>query len=133
MDSGIDLSSLSFHHRGSNKLAFPTPPAPLAHDDVEYEAVAWSDGRPRGKEMSIGESGVRGYFAIPRGWKKGGTHAAVVIVTDAFGWKLKTFRIIADTIARNAGVMVVIPDLLEGGLYLTSPQLIDPPESNPAS
>ncbi|KAJ3205826.1 hypothetical protein HDU67_008620 [Dinochytrium kinnereticum] len=90
------------------------------------ESIEWRD-EPRGKESLVGNTGIWAYFSVPEMEVK--SDSAVVLITDAFGWKLPTFRLIADHIANRTHSLVVIPDLLEGGLYSTAPHLINPPSS----
>ncbi|KAI8851395.1 hypothetical protein BC829DRAFT_441563 [Chytridium lagenaria] len=87
-----------------------------------HEAVAWNS-EPVGTERVFGSLGVWAYEACP----KESTHRAIVLITDAFGWKLPTFRLIADALSKQTNALVIIPDLLSGGLYPTSPHLIAPP------
>lgn len=43
-----------------------------------------------------------------------GPTATVVIISDAFGWKLPNARLLADRYARRAGWRVLLPDFLNG-------------------
>ncbi|KAJ3066047.1 hypothetical protein HK102_007748, partial [Quaeritorhiza haematococci] len=49
--------------------------------------------------------------------------SAVILITDVFGYKLPNARLIADTIAKEAGVLVVVPDLHEGDSL--QPEVLD--------
>jgi dienelactone hydrolase len=40
--------------------------------------------------------------------------AVVVIIPDAFGWKLKNTRALADNYARRAELLVYLPDFMNG-------------------
>ncbi|KAJ3104379.1 hypothetical protein HDU96_008946 [Phlyctochytrium bullatum] len=99
---------------------------PTTHQ-TNFRAVLWT-GTPTGEERNVGRTSVMAYFAAPLSGK---TDRAIILLTDAFGWKLPTFRLIADELAHRTHSLVIIPDLLEGGLYLTSPQLIAPPPPKP--
>jgi dienelactone hydrolase len=68
------------------------------------------EGEPKGKEEKI--HGRDCYVAKPGGdiAPKG----IIVIVPDAFGWKLVNIRLLADTYASHGGYLVYLPDFMDG-------------------
>ncbi|OAL47126.1 alpha/beta-hydrolase [Pyrenochaeta sp. DS3sAY3a] len=52
--------------------------------------------------------------------------AAILIVTDIFGWTLPNIRIIADHYAKEAGATVYVPDIFDG--EVVDPDALSDPE-----
>ncbi|KAJ3094142.1 hypothetical protein HDU97_008456 [Phlyctochytrium planicorne] len=115
------LSPTSPEYGGEASSLIPSPLPP-------FESIDWN-AHPKGLEDLIESTDIKAYFAQPD--IPGHVNKAIILITDAFGWKLPTFRLIADTIAKRTQALVLIPDLIEGGLYPTSPQLISPPKPPP--
>jgi len=81
----------------------------MADEKCEHCTTGYlAKGKPKGKEEQI--AGVPAYWAHPKGESK----SAVVYITDAFGHTFDNNRILADSIAEHAGVVVVMPDVFEG-------------------
>lgn len=71
------------------------------------------DVMPQGHEEVV--HGLETYVAIPElGTAPLGT---VIIIPDAFGWKLRNMRVLADAYARNVPCVVYIPDVMAGGFF----------------
>jgi dienelactone hydrolase len=69
-------------------------------------------GTPGGSaEEAVG--GVPTYVARPAGGA-GPARAAVVILTDVFGWTLPNVRLLADRLSASSGCDVFVPDILAG-------------------
>ncbi len=68
------------------------------------------EGTPAGKEDTI--HGLPTYVTEP----PDGTapKGVVVVIPDAFGWKLNNNRILADQYAKRIGVIVYLPDFMNG-------------------
>lgn len=70
-------------------------------------------GDPTGHEETL--HGFPTYIASPPAELfPSGPTATVVIISDAFGWKLPNARLLADRYARKAGWRVLLPDFLNG-------------------
>jgi len=73
-------------------------------------------GSPKGTiELSL--HGVNMYVARPPALKDAASttqHAAIVILTDVFGWATPNIRLIADTLAEQSGIIVYVPDFFQG-------------------
>ena len=72
--------------------------------------ICADEGTPTGREESI--HGFQTYVTEPSAGiaPKG----IVVIIPDAFGWKLVNNRILADQYAKRIGVIVYLPDFMNG-------------------
>ncbi|KAF8065771.1 cmbl [Scenedesmus sp. PABB004] len=99
--------------------AAPAPAAPARTLDVKAFAEGHSGpaagtvtltGKGAGSERKIG--GYDAYVAAPPGGAK--PAAAVLLVTDVFGWKADNARVWADQLAKK-GFLVVMPDYFKGG------------------
>jgi dienelactone hydrolase len=55
----------------------------------------------------------------------------VVIIPDAFGWKLKNTRALADNYARRAEVLVYLPDFMNGSFTACHHVTSAPIHNNP--
>lgn len=70
-------------------------------------------GTPTGHEETL--YGFPTYIAPPPAELfPSGPTATVVIISDAFGWKLPNARLLADRYARRAGWRVLLPDFVNG-------------------
>ena len=67
------------------------------------------EGTPTGVVESI--HGQQTYIANP---PSGDPRAIIVIIPDAFGWRLPNSRILADNYAKRANVRVLMPDVMNG-------------------
>jgi dienelactone hydrolase len=76
------------------------------------------NGETTGKESTLGKTNA--YVA---GDSK---DAAVLILTDIFGWKLPNIRLIADHFAKEAQATVYVPDLFDG--EVVDPDALSDPE-----
>jgi dienelactone hydrolase len=65
-------------------------------------------GETRGTDGTLG--GFPAYFARPAI----PTTKALMICTDVFGYNLINIRLLADTVCRETGLLVVVPDLFDG-------------------
>lgn len=70
--------------------------------DCCLRGFRWN-GNPVGTESKIGDN--KAYIT---GDNK---DAAVLMVTDLYGWRFKNIRLLADHYAEEAGVTVFVPDL----------------------
>eukprot|EP00882_Tetradesmus_deserticola_P011615 GHRQ01012288.1.p1 GENE.GHRQ01012288.1~~GHRQ01012288.1.p1 ORF type:complete len:159 (+),score=42.69 GHRQ01012288.1:200-676(+) len=68
--------------------------------------VQWT-GKGTGKEVKM--AGLDAYVATPKGPYK----AAVLMLTDIYGWKVDNARVWADNMAMQ-GFLVVVPDFFKG-------------------
>lgn len=66
-------------------------------------------GHPQGSEMTMGSLST--YIAKPENETSSGS-AAIVIISDIFGYRLPNTRLVADEYAKN-GFVTYIPDLLD--------------------
>jgi dienelactone hydrolase len=76
------------------------------------------DGTASGKETTLGKS-----KAYVSGDSK---DAAILILTDIFGWTLPNIRLIADHFAKESQATVYVPDLFEG--EVVDPDTLSNPE-----
>ncbi|KAJ4318944.1 hypothetical protein N0V94_004175 [Neodidymelliopsis sp. IMI 364377] len=76
------------------------------------------DGTASGKETTLGNS-----KAYVSGDSK---DAAILILTDIFGWTLPNIRLIADHFAKESQATVYVPDLFEG--EVVDPDALSNPE-----
>ena len=70
------------------------------------------DGEPTGTISKFSNTGIDAYFAA--GPEGSDPTKAVVLLTDVFGLPLKNSKILADSIAREVGCDVWVPDLFNG-------------------
>lgn len=47
----------------------------------------------------------------------------VILLADAFGWKLRNTRALADAYARSVPCIVYVPDVMAGEISLSNPHL----------
>ncbi|KAF1849792.1 dienelactone hydrolase family protein [Cucurbitaria berberidis CBS 394.84] len=76
------------------------------------------NGTPTGKESTL--NNAKAYVA---GDSK---EAAIVIITDIFGWTLPNIRILADHYAKEANATVYVPDIFDG--EVVDPDALSDPE-----
>ncbi|VBB71409.1 Putative protein of unknown function [Podospora comata] len=82
--------------------------APFCRDC--FTGTLRGDITPVGTEQTV--HNVPSYVSLPpEGARSLGT---VVIITDAFGWKLRNTRVLADAYARRVPCTVVVPDFHKG-------------------
>lgn len=68
------------------------------------------EGTPLGREDTV--HGVESYIAEP---PDGALLAGIIVlIPDAFGWKLPNTRLLADTYARRGNYRVYIPEFMNG-------------------
>ncbi|KFY23050.1 hypothetical protein V493_06135 [Pseudogymnoascus sp. VKM F-4281 (FW-2241)] len=67
-----------------------------------------SEGTPTGTETII--HGLPTYVTVPEGQSKG----LIVYIPDAFGWKFRNNRVLADQYAKKGGFTVYLPDFMDG-------------------
>jgi hypothetical protein len=103
-----------FHQRAQQTQSFFTDQprftmqAPMCREC--FTGTLWGDANPTGSEETI--HGVPTYVASPdAGVTPLGT---VVILTDAFGWKFRNTRAIADAYAKDVPCTVYVPDVMDG-------------------
>ncbi len=90
-----------------------------------FSGALHDDVNPAGTETVL--HGLSCYVAHP---EPASTKAAtVVIISDAFGWRLKNTRALADLYARKGNFKVVVPDFFNGESILWFPLLDDANEA----
>jgi carboxymethylenebutenolidase len=70
------------------------------------------DGEPTGSVFKFSDTGIDAYFAP--GPQETASTRCVFLLTNIFGLPLKNSKILADSIAREFGCDVWVPDLFNG-------------------
>lgn len=72
-----------------------------------YELPGELQGTPSGTQKNIG--GAESYVAAGTGAK-----GTIILATDIFGLGIQNPKIVADTLAKESGFTVVVPDYFNG-------------------
>jgi dienelactone hydrolase len=67
-------------------------------------------GTPTGREDII--HGLNTYITLPE--EEAVPKAIIVMIPDAFGWKMVNNRLLCDTYAKKGGYLVYLPDFMNG-------------------
>lgn len=74
-------------------------------------------GEPRGITGTL--HGLPSYITEPP--ENGEVKAIVVMIPDAFGWEFVNLRLLADTLAERLGVRCLLPEFMNGMLFVYIP------------